>query len=1053
MAPKVVVELTPDEDRLLNAFRKAEAADEAYRKGLGKTGTQGASAGKQIADSMIKAGKESRTSIDRILQQISRVPGEGAKLGPKMKGFLSEMELGGRRSVDSLIGDLERLDPVLAAQAHIFLDSFAEADKAEKFESTRRQLDALGGEFAVLGKEIKKATDAPLTSAKARASEIIAELSQIDPDQANALADAMDRTAEAVQSSRLDEFVSKLASGSKEARELAKAIGVDTKDAALLAEGGIDGIANKIIALRPELASTVDKWRADMQEAAKFGEGQYEKALNALRAGGPVSKEVAGKIRENLVASGKIVERTFEDMIAPLEKIDPVMADQARKMKAELDGIEKRGKGAFSGLANFAKSELVQVAAAYVGVQEAVQFVTDLIQQQQQVLKDAASSHRSLATAQVEAFKNLSTLKPEQQKDLLENFVKEVAQEQAFPDLVNLTKAVGDARSAGGNIEQLKEAVSAAAALTALNSEFVDETAAALIDTARATGNTNAKQNASQLFVIGAESRVVDPAKLFRNVAPVQVAGSVIAGEGREAEGARQGGAIFAALSKSGADAQGDASQTASIQFINRMSEFFGNLGKDATGAKKELAALKKQDPLSASQRNDMRQLEAKQAASNRVDQARSDIETKLATIDSKLEAGGLAPQQAAELSKLQRGLSQRLSGMTAGGLEKQIAAIQSKQDSGKLGRDESRAAAIQKRKLKALLSDVSSAEFTDKDAARLADIRTRIGDSDRKFQTKVAELEGKIAAGNVKGFRGKIPQTPLEQLRAFHSNPELKRAFAADKFGEQRFRPGYDQLLNQGDAFRDFKTTVGLLNKNQGSDQLFQEKVAQQRFGTAALEESYNQRLAETAEMIQDSFSSNAAMAGSVREEVASVLEKTRSDNAIVAGAQYASELWIRSGSLRGNQGAEEIVSGLGALASRHQSLSTFGVTPEEQPKIDRLEQAMEVALNRAASQAVRGESPERLRAAADRASRINDAIRNPHNTVQNVSGVDIHSARNSKEIFLRLEQSLLRQIELQEQLLTQSNKTATNTRPRPERTTNAASTAAAGTDQRSRQ
>ena len=84
---------------------------------------------------------------------------------------------------------------------------------------------------------------------------------KIDPDKAQQIAKALDNASEAINQSRLNDFVSQLAAGSKEAQALAKALGDDTKRAALEAEGGIDGLADKIVALRPELKSTVDQWR------------------------------------------------------------------------------------------------------------------------------------------------------------------------------------------------------------------------------------------------------------------------------------------------------------------------------------------------------------------------------------------------------------------------------------------------------------------------------------------------------------------------------------------------------------------------------------------------------------------------------------------------------------------------------------------------------------------------------------------------------------------------------------------------------------------------
>lgn len=245
------------------------------------------------------------------------------------------------------------------------------------FENTRQQLESLGDEFAILGREIKKATDIP-EDRFAAAKQIVDELKKIDPTKADPIARAMDQTRQSINDSLLDAFIKQLAGGTKEAQSLAKVLRYDMKQGAEDASGGIDGIAKSIIALRPELASTVDKWKADMADAAKFGEGKYEQALNALRAGDPVSRQVADKIKQHLLSSGKIVERGFEQMIKPLERIDPEAAKQARKLQAHFKKAEITSNSTFGRMSKHAVTQIAQMAAAYVGVQEAIQKIVEL---------------------------------------------------------------------------------------------------------------------------------------------------------------------------------------------------------------------------------------------------------------------------------------------------------------------------------------------------------------------------------------------------------------------------------------------------------------------------------------------------------------------------------------------------------------------------------------------------------------------------------------------------------------------------------------------------
>ncbi|MEO1528067.1 MAG: hypothetical protein AAFX06_21765 [Planctomycetota bacterium] len=977
--PKVVVELTPDEERLLSAFRKIDAEDKKMRAGLQKTGEEIDSHGRKIVDGMVRAGRETNQVTEKALQNLRNHSATGKRVFSALEESMREFGMQGRRSVDDVVESLNELDSTLGGRAKVLLAEFEKADRAEKFENTRKQLESLGGEFGKLGAEIKKATDIP-DNRLAAAKKLVDELKQIDPRSADRIADAMDRTRASVEKTRLDHFMSKLAGGNREAKELARVLQVDMKDASLAAEGGIDGIAQSILRLRPELKGTVDKWKADMAEAAKFGEGKYKQALDALRAGGKVGEQVADKIKAELVDAGEIVEQTFEDMLMPLEKIDPKMAEVAKKFKKQLEGIEEQSKTSFTSMRQFAVRQIASIAAAYVGIQEAVQFMSETLREQQEVLKRSSEGHRSLASAQQEALKNLATLDSAQQDDLLQNFVPQVAKDRAFSDLPSLTKAVGDARSAGGSVGQVKQAVDIAAALTALTPEFVDETASALIDSARATGNDDARKNASQIFVVGAESRIVDPVKLVRNLAPVQVAGSVIAGPGRSAQGATEAGAVFAALTRVGADSQGDASQTASIQFLNRMRSFFQGLGKDATEAEQKLANLEKKDPLSPQQRLRLTELRNAKGQKDIIDRNIDVLNEGIAKVQDKLDAGGLD-------SEMRR----------------------------KLG--------IQKRKLGEKLSDVRRSEFTDEDAAALEALERKIGESADAYQAEVESLKATIAASKIKGFKGKLPSTPAEQLKAFQNNQQLADAFLAEKFGEQRFRPGFEQLVRGGDAYQDFQRTLRTQYDNVGNDALLDEQINRMNYATPQLAEARLQRMAETAEAIRLAYDTPAASKGSGRTITAEALAANRTGMGI---ADRFSEIGIQSGMLLGNINpfasndtvAEETVHSIFNLRSRLAKFERGGVLDRERGSVNQLNQALNVQLERLRSPAIRRDA-----SVADLESLSRQFDR------------DVFAVRNQPEVtgdravFEEIKQILMMQIELQKQAIKSSEGMRKNT------------------------
>lgn len=590
-----------------------------------------------------------------------------------------------------------------------------------------------------------------------------------------------------------------------------------------------------------------------------------------------------------------------------------------RESAKSLTKLEAKSKTAFANISKSAAKQLAGIGVAYFGIEQGISVVTDALREQQEVLKRSADAHRTLASAQQEAFKNLSTLPSDARTNLLESFVPGLAREAAFPDLVNLTKAVGDAQSAGAeSIEQLKNAVRAAAKLTVNTTEFVDETAAALVDAARATGNVDARQNASQIFLVGAQSRIVDPAKLFRNVSPVQIAASIAAGDQRRAEGAQEGGALFAALTRVGADPQGDASQTAAVQFIQRVDEFFEGIEKDSSIARKGFKAFQS-DPLSEPQR-------------------------------ARFE----------QLSKA---------------------------------------------------SDLSA-----EDSAELKSMTQTIADSNERLKEQAKNLEALLQ---------KIPETPAEQLEAFKRVPQLGELFLSDKFGEQRFRPGFAQLVRGGAAFEDFQKTLGLLRAQSGSTALFEEKVTEFRGSTAAQEQARLQREQEANARVRESFDTFGASVGSTREFIRDTLARNRSSS----GANFLKEALSDAlrfptfGGIKGREGIEELTRGIVLFKRRINSIRDDGLTASEVPRVRELQGAIEAALSRIRSRATLSEEPEVLR--RQRKQIADSAV----------------FLRSDEDIQLnrRMVEALDAMIKLQKEMLDEEKRTAKNTEPLPPRTTEA--------------
>lgn len=1068
MSTRVVVELTADEDRLLNAFRRATAADEKMRAGLARTGATVGDSGRLIAEAMAKAATQTGASVDRMIGSLRQTGSVGRKLSGELVQFMSDFEIAGKKSVQTILEELERVDSTVATQAHIILEQFEAADKAEKFADTTKQIEALGGKFAVVAQKIRQSTSQPLIGAEASAEGLIAELQKIDPSKAEAIqtaitaanaaaetmafdkmvaelgnasaeaqslvklmgtelkratlesaggvdklkseilrmypelrdaiaqwevanqeadrkekfsettkqiealggeyatlarkirdatftpmgdADkhaaslirelekidpskaqsiqaAMASTRQQVEQTRIDELLRVLSASSDEARELSSAIGDGISQAALQAQGGIEGIAAEIVALRPELSGFVEQWKNDVAEASRYGEGQFKKMLDELRSGDKVSRQVAEAIKKEMVAAGLVGEKSFEAMLEPLRRLHPELAAQAEKMKAEFDAIEAKGKGAFSGIGARAVTELKIIAGAYIGIQETIQAVTDSMQEQAELRRDAANEQRAVAQVEADARKNLAGFSAEQRDYLLGDFVKEVMQETTFSDRKALIDTVGAVASAGAeDVATIKRVVTEAAMLTAPTPEKLVTMAPALVDVAKATGTSESGQAASFVMEVGRLARITDPEKVFRNVAPAMSAGFQAAGEGQGLQGALEGGAIFAALTRGAVDPMGDSSQTAAIQFIQRMDEFFSELGQDSKSvkqAKRDLEKLQTDPQLSEQQQLSLRQLQERKA---RGVQTEAEISQTTDQIDA-LETDMLfMPKEQEQEAK------------------KKIS------------------------ELKKQLAGLESMRFGEAEQAKLADLLSKMPGG-REYEAKVAELQRKIDEGTIPD-EAKFSKlsTPGEQLRALQTNKALQESFLAEEFGEQRFRPIMDQLVMGGKAFEEFELGITALRKATGNTVLFDQMSSEMLEGSPQMREATNQRRAEIGAINQKTDDVTSSLAN-FRETLSKTLAETRSPSAMDAFAQRMTEPYQIFGGPSGAVGPEEVVSGIQLMMERKADLEFGGVTAEESPLIERLKSDIDAAINRLGSENLQESSPEKIIAARQRAS-----------------------------------------------------------------------------------
>ena len=76
---QVIVELSGDERKVLESYRKAAEADKKLRESTGATAAAGAKAANEFADNWTKGAKAVDRNIEAMLAQIRKTGPEGRK--------------------------------------------------------------------------------------------------------------------------------------------------------------------------------------------------------------------------------------------------------------------------------------------------------------------------------------------------------------------------------------------------------------------------------------------------------------------------------------------------------------------------------------------------------------------------------------------------------------------------------------------------------------------------------------------------------------------------------------------------------------------------------------------------------------------------------------------------------------------------------------------------------------------------------------------------------------------------------------------------------------
>lgn len=340
MSTRLVVELTSDEQKLLDGFRKAAAADDNLRAGYKKTGQAGKDAGTDIVTAMVDAGKKSAGSMKQLINEMKRTGDAGRTVGKDIDESFAGMGVSGKRSIGEIFNSIQRLSPEVAEQARKSIREWEAVDKSNRFDATKKELASLGGEFKTLAAEIDAGLSSPMEASQKRAHELVETLRDIDPARAQGIAAAMERTAQSIREMNMRDAVEAMSQLGEEGKISADKIKQELNDAD--AQAKFDESMMSLTNLGKEGQESAEKIRKAFAESKK--EANLNELLRQLESVGDEGKTVAEKLKIELGQAADDSAASMESVIKKIREIDPTAADSAESIRSEIEQAATNSK-------------------------------------------------------------------------------------------------------------------------------------------------------------------------------------------------------------------------------------------------------------------------------------------------------------------------------------------------------------------------------------------------------------------------------------------------------------------------------------------------------------------------------------------------------------------------------------------------------------------------------------------------------------------------------------------------------------------------------------
>lgn len=283
--------------------------------------------------------------------------------------------------------------------------------------------------------------------------------------------------------------------------------------------------------------------------------------------------------------------RSLQRVIAKEAEHERQLSDVGNAGARVGDKIKSGADKGTSAFKSFGKSVAGQISIL-AGFQSGIQAVNGYLQDQVELLDNAAERQVSVAKAQQQAAKNLAGLAAVERSDLLKDTVAEITL-GGFSDPIAITTALGAVASTGvSDPATIANAVKQASRIETLTPEDLPTTASVAARIQSQTGLPDIRQAISLIETSGSQALIGEFPKLVDSLPRAVGALTATVKEQDPVEAARQAAALFSVVTQSGGDTEGKRSTTFAADFGNRLREFFVGLEDEQINARSKIELL-----------------------------------------------------------------------------------------------------------------------------------------------------------------------------------------------------------------------------------------------------------------------------------------------------------------------------------------------------------------------------------------------------------------------------------------------------------------------------